>query len=116
MTEPTPDQPVTRTVVLDAAIPSRTVSRVEVRRIRMLPHHPGGLHVHNCPVFGILETGSVVYQIEGEQPKVLRAGEVFYEPQDARIARFDALEDGVTFLGYFLVGDGEVPELWVPES
>jgi quercetin dioxygenase-like cupin family protein len=114
--QPTPDEPVTREVVLDAhfAAPKDT-ARVEVRRIRMLPGHPGGLHVHNTPVVGSIESGSVIYQIEGEQQRVLRAGDVFFEPQDVRIARFDALEDGVTFLGYFLVAEGEKAELRVLE-
>jgi hypothetical protein len=34
---------------------------------------------------------------------VLKPGDVFYEPQGVRIARFDAQEDGVTFFGYFLL-------------
>jgi quercetin dioxygenase-like cupin family protein len=113
--EPTTDQPVSRAVVFDGALPPKTVSRVEVRRIRMLPNYPAGLHVHNCPVFGNIVEGSVIYQIEGGAPQTLRAGDIFYEPQGARIARFDALEEGVTFLGYFLVGDGELAELHVPE-
>jgi len=42
--------------------------------------------------------GSVVYQIDGQPAAVLRAGDVFYEPEGVRIARFDAQEDSVTFL------------------
>src|ERR1700712_5150005 len=101
--KPTAEQPVTRETLLDARLEIvKATSRVEVRRIRMLPGHPGGLHVHNTPVVGSIVSGSVVYQIEGSPPDVLRAGDVFFEPQDVRIARFDALEDGVEFLGYFL--------------
>jgi len=40
---------------------------------------------------------------------------VFYEPAGVRIARFDAQEDGVTFLGYFLPADGQQVELAFPE-
>jgi len=112
---PSPEQPVTREVVLDkrfAAI--KPTSRVEGRRIRMLPDHAGGLHVHNSPVFGVILEGSVVYQIEGGDERVLLPGDVFYEPEEVRIARFDALEDGVTFLGYFLLEDGQRAELTVP--
>jgi quercetin dioxygenase-like cupin family protein len=114
---PTPGNPVTREVILDARLDvPKTTARVEVRRIRMLPGHPGGLHVHNTPVLGNIVSGSVVYQIEGAPAQVLHAGDVFYEPQDARIARFDAEDDGVEFLGYFLVGDGEEAQLLVPED
>jgi hypothetical protein len=73
------------------------------RRARRDPadHHRArvrrGLHIHNGPVFGSIETGSAVYQIEGEPETVLKPGDVFYEPEGVRIARFDAQEDGVTF-------------------
>jgi hypothetical protein len=36
---------------------------------------------------------------------------VFYEPEGERIARFDAQDDGVTFLAYFLLSPGQEPEL-----
>ncbi|MCP2167636.1 cupin domain-containing protein [Goodfellowiella coeruleoviolacea] len=107
--------PITRSVLLDQPLPAaRATHRVEIRRITIAPHHAGGLHVHNCPVFGSVETGSVVYQIEGEPASVLGPGDVFYEPQGVRIARFDAQEDGVTFLGYFLLDADESPEIDFP--
>jgi hypothetical protein len=56
-------------------------------------------------------SGSAVDQIAGEPPVVLEAGDVFSEPEDVVIARFDALDEGVPFLGYFLVGPDEEPEL-----
>jgi hypothetical protein len=40
---------------------------------------------------------------------VLRAGDVFYEPEGERIARFDAQADGVTFLAYFLLSRARNP-------
>jgi quercetin dioxygenase-like cupin family protein len=110
--EPTPANPVVRTVVLDTVLrETKALSRVEVRRIQLMPGHPSGPHVHNSPVFGNILVGSVVYEIEGEEARILRAGDVFYEPEGARIARFDALEDGVTFFGYFLLVDGQESEL-----
>lgn len=109
--------PVTRTVLLDQVLPSaRATRRVEVRRIAIAPRHAAGLHVHNGPVFGSIETGSAVYQVEGEAAAVLRPGDVFYEPEGVRIARFDAEGDGVTFLGYFLLGAGEAAEIDFPGS
>ena len=107
--------PITRTVVLDQPLaePQRT-HRVEVRRITIAPGHAAGLHIHNGPVFGSIETGSVVYQIEGEPAAVLAAGDVFHEPKGARIARFDARDEGVTFLGYFLLDAGQNAEIEFP--
>lgn len=87
------------------------VQHVEIRRIHLEPGYASGLHVHNGPVFGNIVEGSAVYQIEGEPASVLRAGDVFYEPEQTVIARFDAGPDGVTFLAYFLLEDGQASEL-----
>lgn len=104
--------PISRVIVMDQALPApRSTHRVEVRRITIAPGFAAGLHVHNGPVFGSIETGSAVYEIEGESASVLRPGDVFYEPEGVRIARFDALDDGVTFLGYFLLDAGQEAEL-----
>ena len=46
MDELSPEQPVIRDVVLDVQLPQSTpTSRVQVRRIRMLPDYPAGLHI-----------------------------------------------------------------------
>jgi quercetin dioxygenase-like cupin family protein len=110
--EPSADSPVTRTVVRDVRLPEAKVTdRVQVREIRIAPSQPAGRHVHNGPVFGSIVAGSVVYQIDGQDAAVLRPGDVFYEPEGARIARFDAQEQGVVFLAYFLLSPGQEPEL-----
>ncbi|HEY7275031.1 MAG TPA: cupin domain-containing protein [Trebonia sp.] len=111
-TEPSAEEPITRTVVSDVRLPAvKATDRVQIREIRIAPSQPAGLHVHNGPVFGSIVAGSVVYQIDGQPAAVLRPGDVFYEPEGARIARFDAQEDGVTFLAYFLLSPGQEPEL-----
>jgi quercetin dioxygenase-like cupin family protein len=110
------DAPVSRTVVLDVPLAAPVAThRVEVRRIRMAAGQAAGLHVHNGPVFGGVEAGSVVYQVEGAPETVLGPGDVFHEPAGVRIARFDALDDGVTFLAYFLLGAGQEAELAFPD-
>ena len=110
--EPSAEAPITRTVVSDVRLPAvKATDRVQIREIRIAPSQPAGLHVHNGPVFGSIVAGSVVYQIDGQPPTVLRPGEVFYEPEGERIARFDAQEDGVTFLAFFLRSPGQEPEL-----
>ncbi|MEA5360560.1 cupin domain-containing protein [Amycolatopsis sp., V23-08] len=109
--------PLTRTLVLEQDLPApRVVDHVQIRRITLAPGHGTGPHVHNGPVFGSIETGSAVYQIDGEPESVLTPGDVFYEPEATRIARFDAQEDGVTFLAHFPAGPGETPELIPLES
>jgi quercetin dioxygenase-like cupin family protein len=113
--DPTGEQPVTRAVLLDARLPQvKETDRVEIREIRILPGHAAGLHVHNGPVVGGILAGSAVYQIEGQPSAVLQAGDVFFEPEGERIARFDAQDDGVTFLAYFLLSPGQEPQLAWP--
>ncbi|WP_163568310.1 cupin domain-containing protein [Fodinicola feengrottensis] len=53
----------------------------------------------------------MTFQVKGEPEVVLRPGDVFFEPEGVSISRFDAGSDGATFLGYFLLGIGEKPEL-----
>lgn len=109
--------PLSRVVVMDQELPEPLATRrVEIRRITIAPGYAAGLHVHNGPVFGSIERGSVVYQIEGEPETVLGPGDVFHEPGGVRITRFDARENGVTFLGYFLLTEGTNAELVFPET
>ena len=110
--DPTPKQPLTRTVLMDARLGQvKDISHVEIREIRILPGCAAGPHVHNGPVVGSILAGSAIYQIEGQPESVLGPGDVFYEPADTRIARFDAGADGVTFLAYFLLEQEQASEL-----
>jgi quercetin dioxygenase-like cupin family protein len=114
---PDSEHPLTRETVLDVRLPKSTpLDRIEVRRIQILPGHPAGLHVHNGPVVGSIVEGSVIFQVEGEEQSVLGPGEVFYEPEGARIARFDAGDDGATFLAYFPLSAGQEPAIAFPDQ
>jgi quercetin dioxygenase-like cupin family protein len=115
--DPTPDQPISRTVLTDVQLRQvKDTGHVEIREIRILPGHAAGLHVHNGPVVGSIVAGSAVYQIEGQPETVLEAGDVFFEPEGERIARFDARDDGVTFLAYFLLSPGQEAQLTFPDQ
>lgn len=72
------------------------------------------LHVHNGPVVGSILAGSAIYQLEGQPSTVLRPGDVFFEPEGERIARFDAGESGVTFVAYFLLSPGQEARITKP--
>ena len=108
-TDPIPEIP--RDIVLDAHLQqAKDTRRIEVRRIQIVPGYAAGLHVHNGPVVGSIVSGSVSFQVEGEP------GDVFFEPEGARIARFDAGDDGVTFLAYFLLGPEQEPAISFPDE
>jgi quercetin dioxygenase-like cupin family protein len=106
-------EPVERVTLVEQPLPDKVIASVQVRRITMQPDVAGGPHHHNGPVFGTIEAGSVYFQVDGGVEMVLRAGDVFYEPEGVLIDRFDATSEGVTFLGYFLSGPDEIPELTV---
>ena len=73
--DPTPDQPISRTVLTDVQLRQvKDTGHVEIREIRILPGHAAGLHVHNGPVVGSIVAGSVVYQIEGQPSGSWRPG------------------------------------------
>ena len=49
--------------------------------IELAPGSPGTPpHRHSGPVFGYLLEGDMIFELEGEPERVIRAGEVFWEP------------------------------------
>jgi quercetin dioxygenase-like cupin family protein len=112
--DPTPADPVTRAVLLDAQLrQAKDTGRIQAHEVRILPGCAVGRHVHNGPVAGTILEGSVVYQIEGREAQVLQAGDIFLEHEGQRIARFDAGDDGATFLAFYLLSLGQEPKLTV---
>ena len=102
------EQPVSRVLLVDHELSDRlSAGHVEVRRITMGPGSLTGPHEHNGPVFGVIQSGSVRFQVEDGPTVTLRAGEVFYEPAETRISRFDATEEGVEFLAWFPLPTGQ---------
>jgi quercetin dioxygenase-like cupin family protein/SAM-dependent methyltransferase len=105
------DEPIIRTTLLDQVMPNLEVAHVEVRRISIAPSLAVGAHTHNGPVFGTIEKGSAYFQVGDGETVTLRTGDVFYEPANEVISKFDATDEGVTFLGYFPLGGSESPVL-----
>lgn len=109
------ENPVVRVDVQDVTLPvPRTFGRIVSRRITIASGAASGVHIHNGPVVGSIEAGSAVYQVEGEKERQLSPGDVFYEQEAVRIARFDAGPDGVTFLAHFPVDADTDPTIEFP--
>jgi quercetin dioxygenase-like cupin family protein len=81
--------PILRKQLMLAQFNSRPVSKVDIREINLAPGQKGPLHKHPCPVVGYIVSGTIRFQIKGEPEKTLKAGDPFYEPQDAVITHFD---------------------------
>jgi quercetin dioxygenase-like cupin family protein len=76
-------------LLLNQHFDARPVDQVEVGDFHFLPGQIAPLHTHAAPVFGYVSKGSIVYQIEGQAPVVLKAGDAFYEPVGPNIVHFD---------------------------
>lgn len=68
---------------------------------------PGGAnpaHRHPCPVIGYVLEGAVRMQLKGQEEKVFRAGEAFFEsPADVHVISANASQDQpARFLAYFV--------------
>jgi quercetin dioxygenase-like cupin family protein len=83
--------PLQRVPVLEEALPSASppVSLVRGARIRFAPLQPTGLHRHPISVVGVVTAGSFVFKRAGEEEKVIKAGDGFFEPAGVTIERFD---------------------------
>src|SRR5215470_5537189 len=56
-------------------------SHVMTATIELPPGDPGSPpHRHSGPVFGYMLEGEMIFELEGEAPRVIRTGEAFWEP------------------------------------
>jgi quercetin dioxygenase-like cupin family protein len=94
---------LTRKDLLNAIV-NQTVSTVEIKEVTMAEGQKAPKHLHPCPVVGYVQSGNVLFQIEGEESKILHEGDAFYEPRNKTILHFDnALEDKpLTFIAFYL--------------
>lgn len=98
---------VTRTDLLDAIV-NQKVSIVEIKQITMAEGQEAPKHLHPCPMVGYVLSGDVLFQIEGEQSKIIKEGEAFYEPRNRTILHFDnASNKPLTFVAFYLKEEDE---------
>jgi len=95
--------------LLSAQFEPRQVVQIEVGDFHFLPGQIAPIHTHDAPAVGYVAKGSIIYQVEGERPQILREGDAFYEPAGPQILRFDnasATEEAI-FLDFNLERDGD---------
>jgi quercetin dioxygenase-like cupin family protein len=108
MSNPSTVEVIKRVSLLTAHIDeTKIVERVEIKQIKFLPNQKSGLHLHPCPVVGIVVKGSIVFKVEGQPVSVLKSGDAFFEPANTNVPQFDAQEEGATFVACYLLGPGE---------
>ncbi|HXU94788.1 MAG TPA: cupin domain-containing protein [Gallionella sp.] len=87
----------------------RPLARIEAKEVVLEPGLHAPLHLHPCPVVGVVMEGGIVFQIEGKPVQRLGAGDAFYEPANARVVRFD--NEGsipAKFVAFYLPDSGEL--------
>ena len=104
-------EPVVRETLLKQSLTVPTSASAQMRRITLQPGVVGGPHHHDGPVLGVVETGSAIFQVDGGEETIVRSGDAFYEPAGVLIDRFDATDEGVTFVATFLTTAGSEPRL-----
>jgi quercetin dioxygenase-like cupin family protein len=85
------------------------VSKVEIQEITFPAGQTAPKHLHPCPVVGYIKSGSVLFQIEGKEPVILKEGDSFHEPKNANILHFDnaSKDKPMTFIAFYLKEDNE---------
>jgi quercetin dioxygenase-like cupin family protein len=80
-----------REPLLEEALPvaNPAVRLVKAARIRFSPGQPTGLHRHPVSTCGVVTRGSFTFEVEGEAPRRLQTGDVFFEPAGRTIVQFD---------------------------
>ena len=58
---------------------------------------------------GYIAAGTIRFQVEGEEERILRAGDAFHEPAGAPVAHFDnaSAHAAATFIAFYLLPPGE---------
>ncbi|HVZ57119.1 MAG TPA: cupin domain-containing protein [Chitinophagaceae bacterium] len=85
------------------------VETVEIKQVVMPPGQPAPRHLHPCPVLGYIVSGKVLFQIQGEEARILNEGDAFYEPRNATILHFDNAQGDqpLVFVAFYLKEGGE---------
>src|SRR5579859_7582196 len=94
------------TALLEEIKPTRTI---EIKQIDFAPSQKTGVHNHPCPVVGYIVKGTVLFQVQGEEPRTLHAGDAFSEPPHKTILHFDnaSSTEPMTFIAFYLLDSGE---------
>ncbi|WP_382304447.1 cupin domain-containing protein [Herbiconiux sp. UC225_62] len=69
-----------------------------------------GPHRHSGPVFGYLIEGELIFELEGEPERVIRAGEAFWEPGGELVhwqAANNLVDGPTTFVAVMVCTPGE---------
>jgi hypothetical protein len=76
-------------LLLEQDFDALMINKIDIGDIHFLKGQKVPVHTHVAPVFGYVSKGSIYYQVEGQEPRLLREGDAFYEPAGPTILHFD---------------------------
>lgn len=100
-------QNIQRKDLLTAHTGNHAITRAEIKSVILAPAQKAGYHLHPCPVIGYIVSGTVLFQVEGEAPQTLHAGDAFYEPANQPVLHFDNASDSepLHFIANYLINN-----------
>ena len=63
--------------LLKATLDHETVATVDIKKVTIPRGMGAGKHFHPCPVVGYIVSGKVLFQVQGDEMKILNTGMVF---------------------------------------
>lgn len=99
---------IVRVPLLTARLPGNpAIGRVEVKQITLAAGQRSGRHSHPCPVVSYVVSGTLLFQVHGEPAQRISAGSAIYEPANAVVDHFDAVDGPASFVADYLLGASE---------
>lgn len=105
---------IKRTELSNVNIGKREVSSIKIVEIEFQAGQKAPYHQHPCPIVGQIVSGTCLVQIEGEKPKILKTGDIFYEPAETPVTHFDNYSETepMEFVAYYLTnGEKDLIEI-----
>jgi quercetin dioxygenase-like cupin family protein len=84
------------------------VDKVDVRHLNLGAGERLPPHMHAVPVVGYVVSGKIQFEVEGEQPRTLSAGDAFFAPANTRVNRFEAVEGPAQAVVTYLMGNQDM--------
>jgi quercetin dioxygenase-like cupin family protein len=107
--------PLKREPLLEEEVPEANppVRLIKGARIKFAPGQPTGLHRHPVSTVGVVTAGSFSFQPEGEQVRVLKTGDSFFEPAGHTILQFDnaSASEPAEIVCFYLADSKERPTI-----
>lgn len=99
-------------------LPDIPGKEVLVEKVVLSPGEAARPHRHNADVFAYVLEGSVITQLEGREPQIVHAGEIFYEsPTDIHLgSRNVSTRQPATLLVFFVKKIGAPPTVAVGKA